>query len=323
MNTISKVLLAAAAFNFFAIACSKQEGATDEASSNEQESVVEVAENSETETSTTPSPAEVIEASTAEDWRLLDPENLLYIELERGTVIVALSTDLAQAHVEQMKALAREAFYDGLSFYRVIDGFVAQGGDAMETREIKTAAKSLTAEFDEPLRDDISFTELQDQDGYASSVGFLSSLPVGADLKEGRIWHLHCTGAMAMARGNEKDTGGTEIYFPIQPQRYLDRNLTVFGRVVQGMEHLQMLRRVAPPASEDDDMGETIISMKVGADIPEADREALEILRSDTDTFTAYVEARRNRPEEFFYFRPDHIDVCALNIPVRAVGEGE
>lgn len=266
-----------------------------------------------------PSPAEILEGASASDWRALDPENLLVIELERGRVTVALSSQLAQNHVTQIKTLAREGFYDGLSFYRVIDGFVAQGGDVLETREVKKAEASLTAEFDEPLTDAITFNPIKDADGYAAKVGFIDSLPAGVDAEGETVWHLHCTGAMAMARDVPKDTGGTEFYITLQPQRYLDRNLSVFGRVVDGMEHLQALRRVAPAQSAEDDLGETIISMRVAADLAEEERPAFEILRSDTETFNAYVGSRRNRPEDFFYYRPDHVDVCALSVPVRPV----
>lgn len=264
-----------------------------------------------------PSSAVILEASSPEDWRVLDPENTLYIELERGRVAVALSTQLAQAHVDQVKALAREGFYDGLSFYRVIDGFVAQGGDALEAREIKTAAPSMTAEFEEPMRDDVRFRAMKDADGYAGAVGFIDSLPAGVSADGKSVWHLHCTGAFAFGRNNEKDSASTEFYITLQPQRYLDRNLSVFGRVVQGMEHLQALRRVAPPQSEEDDMGETIVSIKVAADLPVEDRTPLEILDSSSDAFGAYVESRRNRPEEFFYYRPNYIDICQLPVPVR------
>ena len=265
-------------------------------------------------------PGQIIEESAASDWRALDPENLLVIELERGQVIVALSTALAQSHTEQMKALAREGFYDGLSFYRVIEGFVAQGGDVLETREIKTAAKSLTALFDEPLPGaPARFDAIKEHDGYAARVGFIDGQQAGMDATGKNVWHLHCTGAIAMARGNEKDTGSTEFYIALQPQRYLDRNLTVFGHVVDGMEHVQALRRVAPAQSPEDDLGEMIISIRVAADLPEAERPALEILRSGSETFSDYVESRRNRPEGFFYHRPDYVDVCALSVPVRPI----
>ncbi|GJL93082.1 peptidylprolyl isomerase [Hyphococcus sp.] len=266
-------------------------------------------------------PGAIIAASTPEDWRTLNPENILVFELEHGRVIVALAERLAQGHTAQIKKLVREGFYDGLSFYRVIDGFVAQGGDVFETREMKTAAKSIAAEFDQPLTDAMKFKPINVVDGYAARVGFINSAAVGVDEAGEHVWRLHCTGAMAMARNNEPDTGGTEFYIALQPQRYLDRNLTVFGQVVEGMDVIQTLRRVSPPESPEDDRGEMIKSTKVAADLPEGERPELEILRTDTPLFAEYVESRRNRPEEFFYFRPDHVDICALPIPVRPVSE--
>jgi len=265
------------------------------------------------------SAAEILAATTAEDWRALDPEETLYIELERGRVVVALSPRLAKGHTAQIKALARAGFYDGLSFYRVIDGFVAQGGDLFETRDAGAAAKTLAAEFDEPAPAGFAFSRLKDRDGYAPQSGFADSLPTGFDPKTRRAWGLHCTGAMAMARNEGRDTAGTEFYIALQPQRYLDRNLTVFGQVVSGMAHLQALRRVAPAETPEGDLGEKIVSIRVAADVAPAERTPLEILRSDRPAFEAFVEARRNRPDAFFYHRPDHIDVCQVGAPVRAV----
>ncbi len=269
-------------------------------------------------------PAEILASSAPEDWRALPQDNLLYIELERGVVVVALSGQLAQAHVAQIKALAKEGFYDGLSFYRVIDGFVAQGGDPFEKREIKTAAKSMKAEFDELMpKSPAQFDAWADPDGYADRVGFIESLPTGMDAGNRHVWHLHCTGAFAFGRANERDSASTEFYITLQPQRYLDRNLTVFGRVVQGMEHLQALRRVLPPQSDEDDIGETILSIRIGADLPEDKQAKLEILDSHTPIFAAYAESRRNRPEAFFYYRPDYIDICQFAVPVREAGGAE
>lgn len=264
-----------------------------------------------------PSSAAILAASTPSDWRTLDPENLLYIELERGRVVVALSSELAQGHVAQVKTLVREGFYDGLSFYRVIEGFVAQGGDLFSNRDTGTAAQTMKAEFDEPLTDAIAFTPFPDTDGYAARIGFVDGLPAGADAQGGTVWHLHCAGAFAFGRNEGRDTAATEFYIALQPQRYLDRNLTVFGRVVQGMEHVQALRRVAPAQTPDDDLGETILSMRIAADAPQSERKPLEMLDPSTDAFAAYAEARRNRPEAFFYHRPDHIDICQLPMPVR------
>lgn len=248
-----------------------------------------------------------------------DPENTLYIELERGRVVVMLAPDLAKAHVAQVKALTRLRFYDGLSFYRVIEGFVAQGGDWTSKKPFgKPARPTMKAEFDETPPKDFNFVPLPDEDGYAPQVGFAKSLPVGADPANNKVWHLHCAGAFAFGRNDGRDTASTEFYVTLQPQRYLDRNLSVFGRVIAGMEHLQALRRVNPPEKEGDDIGEKIVAFRLAADVPEEQRTRLEVLRSDTETFKAYVESKRNRPEAFFHFRPDHVDVCQLSVPVRA-----
>jgi peptidylprolyl isomerase len=259
---------------------------------------------------------DILAETTADDWRRLDPDETLYIELERGRIVVALSSVLGRPHAERIKALAREKFYDGLSFYRVIDGFVAQGGDLFEKRESEHGTP-IAALFEEKVGEDFALARLPDKDGFAPRSGFVESLPAGYDPKAKTAWLLHCAGAIALGRNDDKDTAATEFYIALQPQRYLDRNMTVFGRVVAGMEHLQALRRVAPAETPDGDIGETIVAMRVAADVPAKEQSNLEILRSDRPAFLAYAEARRNRPEAFFHFRPDHLDVCQFPTPVR------
>lgn len=267
--------------------------------------------------------AEIIAATVPEDWREIPAEELLVIELERGKVSVALSPALAPGHVRQVKKLAREGFYDGLSFYRVIDGFVAQGGDPFGEKKTKTSGKALKGEFEGPLAKGFSFDALGDADGYAPAAGFVASLPAGFDENAGTAWHLHCAGAFAFGREDGRDTASTEFYVALQPQRYLDRNMSVFGRVIDGMQHLQALRRVEPPAAKTDDLGEGIVSVRVAADIPPTERETFEVLDSARPVFAEFAEARRNRPEAFFHFRPDHLDVCQFPVPVRKKGNGE
>ncbi len=261
--------------------------------------------------------ADILAATVAEDWREIPAEELLVIELERGKVHVALSPALAPAHVKQVRKLAREGFYDGLSFYRVIDGFVAQGGDPFSERKTKTSKKTLKAEFEGPLAPGQSFDALGDADGFAPQVGFTASLPAGFDASAGTAWHLHCPGAFAFGREDARDTASTEFYVALQAQRYLDRNMSVFGRVINGMAHLQALRRVEPPATKIDDLGERIVSIRVAADIAPDARATFEILDSARPVFAEFAEARRNRPEAFFHFRPGFLDVCQLPVPVR------
>jgi peptidylprolyl isomerase len=263
--------------------------------------------------------AEILGETTAEDWRTIPAEDTLVVELESGKVTIALVPSLAPMHVAQVRKLARQKFYDGLSFYRVIDGFVAQGGDPFGERKIGNAKKSLKAEFDRS-GDDVGFKALADVDGFAPAIGFVGSLPAGHDAATGASWLLHCPGAFALGREDGRDTASTEFYVALGAQRYLDRNMSVIGRVIDGMRHLQALRRVEPPESKEDDVGEKIVTIRVAADIPEAERETWEILDSARPAFEAYAEARRNRPEAFFHFRAGHLDICQMPVPVRRKG---
>ena len=265
-------------------------------------------------------PGQIVAESTAADWRAADPENTLYIDIPQGRIIVALTPDLAQAHVTQVKQLAREGYYDGLDFYRVIEGFVAQGGDESGEKEIRIAAQSMKAEFDEAWRDELAFTPLGNEDGYAAEAGYINGFPAGRNPEEGKVWLAHCTGAFAFGRNNERDSASTEFYITLQPQRYLDRNLTVFGRVIWGMEHVQSITRGEPGnggAIRDKNRWTPISSIRVAADLPAEEQLPLEIFNTSTETFRELIESRRNRPSEFFYYRPDYIDLCQLPLPVR------
>ncbi len=268
-------------------------------------------------------PGAIIAATTKEHWVSADPDNTLYIDIPQGRIVVLLTPDLAQGHVDQVKKLAREEYYDGLNFYRVIEGFVAQGGDASDegaAKPIKTAATSLPAEFDEPIPESLDFTPLGNIDGYAQEAGYINGFPAGLNRKENKVWLAHCSGAFAFGRNNERDSASTEFYIALQPQRYLDRNLTVFGRVIWGMEHVQSITRGAPGNGgviAEKARWTPISSIRVAADLPEGDRLPLEWLDTSTDIFRELIDARRNRPEEFFYFRPNYLDLCQLALPVR------
>jgi cyclophilin family peptidyl-prolyl cis-trans isomerase len=267
------------------------------------------------------SPGEILAASGAEEWRSPEPDNTLYMELADGRVVIELAPDFAPRHVARIKALARQGFYDGLDFYRVVDGFVAQAGAGEEGRDTGELDPTIAAEFERTLDPALSFTPLGATDGYAAEVGFVAGFPAARDPAAGRMWLVHCPQAVAMARDNEPDSGGTEIYVVIgHAPRYLDRNLTIFGRVVAGQELLQRLPRgeagsgmIAAGAPRG-----TIQHLRVAGDLPADERSSLEVLRTDSPSFVALIAARRNRPEAFFVYRPDHIDVCGVPIPVRS-----
>ncbi len=263
---------------------------------------------------------EVLDASTASDWRPIDPQYTLYLDLPGGRVIIEMAPVFAPNHVANVTALAREGYFDGLAFMRSQDNYVVQWGDAEGKKPIQKAQRTLPAEFERPLRG-LTITRLTDPDSYAPVVGFLDGFPVAADPQAGRAWLVHCYGMLGAGRDNDVDTGGgTELYVVNgQAPRHLDRNVTLLGRVVRGMELLSVLPRGHGDLGfyQANESGLPIRSLRLAADLPEGERTALEELRTDTPTFAAYVEARRNRHEAWFKVPAGHIDVCNIPIPVR------
>jgi peptidylprolyl isomerase len=270
--------------------------------------------------------ADVLEASKPADWHALDPANTLYLELASGRVVIELAPAFAPHHAANIQALAREKYFDGLAFLRSQDNYVVQWGDPngedpAKQRSVGSAARTLKAEFTVPAAK-LAFTPLADHDGYASQTGFSGDFPAARDAKSRTAWLTHCYGSVGVGRDNDVDSGGgTELYVVIGGARWLDRNITVAGRVVKGMELLSTLPRGTGALGfyEKPEQDVPIKSIRVAADVPEAERTNLEILRTDTPTFAALVEARRNRHDDWYKVPAGYIDVCSVPIPVRAV----
>ncbi|MBQ4814317.1 peptidylprolyl isomerase [Pseudoalteromonas luteoviolacea] len=259
------------------------------------------------------SPSEIMNAATQSNWRDVDKENILRITLETGHVYVELNERLAPNHVNNIKLLAREQFYNGLSIYRFVEGFVAQGGDQTDTKIPQQGKKRLDAELSFKTQSRLPITALDGSDGYAIRTGFLDGFAVGQNRNATKTWMTHCTGAFAMARGNEINSGGTEFYITLSPQRYLDRNITVFGRVLEGMEHVQKLQR-QPTSGR---AYNPILSVDVLADLSGEDSTQFEVFDTSTQLFQELIAARTNRPEPWFKFTPNYADVCSVAVPTR------
>jgi peptidylprolyl isomerase len=153
---------------------------------------------------------------------IADKENTLILTLETGPVIIELRPDKAPLHVARIKELAREGFYDGLTFHRVIEGFMAQGGCPNGTG-MGGSGENLRAEFN--------------------------------DLR-------HLRGACSMARAQNPNSADSQFFIVFDDASFLDRQYTVWGEVIEGMEHVDKLPRGEPPRKPG-----KIVSMKVAADV--------------------------------------------------------
>ncbi len=138
-----------------------------------------------------------------------EPENMLVMTLDSGDVVIRLRPDLAPGHVERIKALAREGFYDGVVFHRVIPGFMAQGGDPTGTGMSGSSQPNLKAEF--------------------------SKQP-------------HVRGVCSMARSSSPNSANSQFFIVFDDATFLDNQYTVWGEVVSGMEHVDALPKGEPPA---------------------------------------------------------------------------
>ncbi len=158
-----------------------------------------------------------------------DPENVLVMELEDGSVQIEMLPELAPQHVERIRTLTRQGFYDGIVFHRVIDGFMAQTGDPTGTGRGGSDLPDLPAEFSaEPFE----------------------------------------RGVIGMARTSDPNSANSQFFITFAPARFLDRQYTVWGRVIEGMEFVDMIKKA--PRSDQSGMvrdPDKIISLKVQADI--------------------------------------------------------
>jgi peptidylprolyl isomerase len=277
----------------------------------------------------TPSVNDLLAHSRPDEWRRPNPDNLLYMQLASGEVVIELAPDFTPLHAVNIRALVRAHYFDGLSIIRVQDNFVTQWGAPEDpqdgytanTRPYGSAKTSLPPEFTRPLDAALPWTALPDGDVYAPEVGFSEGFPAGRDRKSGEEWLLHCYGMVAVARDNDPETGdGSSLYAVIgQAPRTLDRNLAVVGRVLEGMPLLSGLPRGSGAMGFYTSAAQrtAIRSVRVVADVPAAQRKPIEVLRTDSATFAALIEAKRNRHDAFYAVPAGKISICNIPIPVR------
>jgi peptidylprolyl isomerase len=264
---------------------------------------------------------EVLAASSPADWRALDPNNTLYVELAAGRVVIELAPRFAPLHVANIKTLARAGYYDALSIIRAQDNYVVQWGDPDNRHPLPPRIGKVAPEFDSPWAQDMPFTRLPDGDVYAPEVGFSDGLPAARAPALNRVWLAHCYGMVGVGRDLDVQSGsGAELYVVIgHSPRHLDRNVALVGRVIEGMELLSALPRGSAEMGfySKAEAPTPIKSIRVAADVPQSQRSNLEVIRTDSAAFSALIESRRNRPEGFFKVAAGRIDLCNVPIAVR------
>lgn len=271
----------------------------------------------------TPNTQQAIDQSQPSDWRPVDPANTLYMDVNGGTVVIELAPAFAPRHVENIRTLVRERFFDGTSVNRVQENYVVQWGDATEAKPLGKAQMSLPLEAERDVKG-LNFSKLAYKDAYAPEVGFVDGFAAARDPKTGRAWMTHCYGTVGVGRGDPPESGtGAELYTPIgQAPRHLDRNYAPVGRVLQGMELLTTLPRGTGQLGfyEKAEQRVPVTRVRLGTDVPPAERLNVEIMRTDTPAFADYVDARANRARDGFLISMGGVDVCNIRLPMRPRG---
>jgi peptidylprolyl isomerase len=157
-----------------------------------------------------------------------DPENMIYLELKTGRVVIETRPDIAPKHVARIKELVREGFYDGLKFHRVIEGFMAQTGDP-KGNGTGGSGQNIAAEF-------------TDFEGFHR-------------------------GTVGMARAQSPNSADSQFFIMFDRSEYLDGKYTIWGEVIEGMEHVDAIKKGSQSRNGEVDDPDKIISMKVAADL--------------------------------------------------------
>lgn len=258
------------------------------------------------------------------DWRSVDPDNVLLITTDQGPFSIELNNELAPIHAAHMRKMARSGFFDQREFYRVIENFVVQGGsgDDMESEGNRQQQLMIPGEINSKANLGSRFTTTGNGDQFAAETGLFNGFSVGRNPQAGTSWLTHCNGAVGMARNDSVDSGGTDWYVVIgHAPRYLDQNITVFGRVIDGLRVVQSAQRGNSQNSgllDKEQAPLQMIKTQVLSDIPESIRPIYEVKNTHSKAFREYISSLKNRNHKWFITTPSaQLDVCSIRVETR------
>ncbi|WP_404979867.1 peptidylprolyl isomerase [Caulobacter sp. BE254] len=246
------------------------------------------------------------------EWRTPAPEDVVVIDTNKGRIVVELVPEVAPGHVARFQELTREGVYDGRTFFRVIDRFMAQTGDPDDTGEGGTKKPNLKAEF--TFRRDAATPFVAAAAPAGTEVGLLKSLPVVSQAwswaevtsdKKVAAWGTYCPGVVGEARDEGVDSANSQFFLMRQPYPSLDKRYTAFGRVLVGLDVVRAIKTGEPVAAPQDRM----IKVRLLADIPPAERPSVRVVDTASPWFKAEIARKRAA-------RGADFSVCDLDLAV-------
>jgi peptidylprolyl isomerase len=250
-------------------------------------------------------------APAASDWRTPDPNDVLVIDTNKGRVFVEMVPEVAPNHVARVRELAREGLYNGRTFFRVLDGFMAQTGDPQDNGQGASDKPNLEPEFFFRRGADMPFVLAFDQ--AVAEQGFVKSVPVATQsmmlapmTRDGRVagYGQFCRGVAGMARGSEENSANAQFFLMRDRYPSLERRYTAWGRVIAGQDAVAALKTGEPVPDPQDRMER----VQVLADLPVAQRPKIRVIDPNGAWFKAEIaRVRALRGAEF--------SACDVNLP--------
>jgi peptidylprolyl isomerase len=245
------------------------------------------------------------------DWRTPDPNDVLVIDTNRGRIFVELVPEVAPQFAARVRELAHQHFYDGQTFFRVIDGFMAQTGDPKNNGTGGSTQPDVAAEFFFRRGADTPFALAVDQS--VAEVGFVKSMPVmsqsmmlAAITKDNKVqaWPLYCPGVAGAARGDNPDSANSQFFLMRAAYPKLEKRYTGFGRVIAGQDVVAAIKTGEPVADPQDKMER----VRLLADLPAAERPKIRVIDPNGPWFKAELERVKAQGGAGF-------SACDVNIP--------
>ena len=259
-----------------------------------------------------PKPAPAAAAPSAADWRTPKAEDILVIDTNKGRIIVELVPEIAPQFTARVRELALAHFYDGLTFFRVIDDFMAQTGDPENRGTGQSEKPNVPAEFTFRRGPETPFALVADQS--VAEVGFVRSVPVTTQsmalaplTRDGKIsgHALYCPGVGGAARGDDQDSANSQFFLMRGPYPALERRYTAWGRVISGQAVVNAIKTGEPVLDPQDRMER----VRVLTDIPEKDRPTVRVIDPAGPWFKAEIARAKAAGGASF-------SACDINLPV-------
>lgn len=241
-------------------------------------------------------------------WRPVDPKNLFIFETTKGRILIEAFPDIAPKHYAQFFALIHSGDLDGTTFHRVIDDFMAQGGDVWAKKGEDPGWPGIPGEF--TIRRDVTKMPLEAaigpedtaKNGYIKGFPILTQPSFFAEMSADGFVSTsipHCRGVVSTARTDDPNSGDTQFFLMREHSPHLDKNYTAWGRVIDGQDIVKALKKGAPGSGTVTDP-DLLTSARVAADLPEKSRPKAWVLRTDTEAFATELATK------------GEVDVCDL-----------